>query len=63
MSRATINDVAREANVSKKTVSRVLNQEPNVHLDTRQRVLDAMNKQNLYKVYFCCCSIPFILFY
>lgn len=44
MSRATINDVAREANVSKKTVSRVLNQEPNVHLDTRQRVLDAMNK-------------------
>ena len=46
MSRATINDVAREAHVSKKTVSRVLNQEPNVHLDTRQRVLDAMERLN-----------------
>ncbi len=46
MSRATINDVAREAQVSKKTVSRVLNQEPNVHLDTRQRVLDAMEMLN-----------------
>ena len=43
MTRATINDVARVAEVSKKTVSRVLNQEPNVHLETRQRVLDAMN--------------------
>lgn len=46
MTRATINDVAKAAEVSKKTVSRVLNQEPNVHLDTRQRVLDAMGKLN-----------------
>jgi LacI family transcriptional regulator len=46
MARTTINDVARHANVSKKTVSRVLNQEPNVHIDTRQRVLDAMNELN-----------------
>ena len=46
MTRATINDVARLAEVSKKTVSRVLNQEPNVHTDTRQRVLDAMSHLN-----------------
>jgi len=46
MARATINDVANSAGVSKKTVSRVLNQEANVHLDTRQRVLDAMEQLN-----------------
>lgn len=36
--RATINDVAREAKVSKKTVSRVINQSPYVKGDTRERV-------------------------
>ncbi|MFN7129080.1 MAG: LacI family DNA-binding transcriptional regulator [Brevundimonas sp.] len=36
--RATINDVAREARVSKKTVSRVINQSPFVKTDTRERV-------------------------
>ncbi len=36
--RATINDVAREAQVSKKTVSRVINQSPFVKQDTRERV-------------------------
>lgn len=36
--RATINDVAREAQVSKKTVSRVINQSPFVKEDTRERV-------------------------
>ena len=36
--RATINDVAREAQVSKKTVSRVINQSPFVREDTRERV-------------------------
>lgn len=36
--RATINDVARLANVSKKTVSRVINQSPLVREDTRERV-------------------------
>lgn len=36
--RATINDVARLANVSKKTVSRVINQSPLVRADTRERV-------------------------
>src|SRR5437899_9245586 len=36
--RATINDVARLANVSKKTVSRVINQSPFVRDDTRERI-------------------------
>lgn len=36
--RATINDVARLAKVSKKTVSRVINDSPNVRDDTRERV-------------------------
>ena len=37
----TINEVAAEAGVSIKTVSRVLNREPNVREDTRKRVLAA----------------------
>ena len=36
--KATINDVARRAGVSMKTVSRVLNKEPNVAVNTRERV-------------------------
>lgn len=36
--RATINDVARVAAVSKKTVSRVINQSPFVRQDTREKV-------------------------
>ncbi|CAN5412465.1 LacI family DNA-binding transcriptional regulator [soil metagenome] len=36
--RSTINDVARVARVSKKTVSRVINQSPSVKGDTRERV-------------------------
>lgn len=36
--RPTINDVARQAGVSKKTVSRVINQSPLVRPDTRERV-------------------------
>ena len=36
--RATINDIARLAGVSKKTVSRVINQSPLVREDTRERV-------------------------
>lgn len=36
--RATINDVARVAGVSKKTVSRVINQSPSVRGETRDRV-------------------------
>ena len=35
---ATINDIARIAGVSKKTVSRVINQSPFVKADTREKV-------------------------
>jgi LacI family transcriptional regulator len=37
-SRPTINDIARIADVSKKTVSRVLNKSPFVSAETRQKV-------------------------
>jgi LacI family transcriptional regulator len=40
--RATMNDVARLAGVSIKTVSRVVNDEPGVHADTVERVLAAI---------------------
>ena len=39
---ATINDVAQQAGVSIKTVSRVMNNEPGVRADTRARVLQVM---------------------
>jgi DNA-binding LacI/PurR family transcriptional regulator len=42
VSRQTLQDVARRAGVSKATASRVLNDSPQVHPDTRRRVLDAM---------------------
>ncbi len=45
-SRATMIDVARDAGVSFKTVSRVLNGESNVREKTRQLVLDAAEKLN-----------------
>ncbi|MFQ5534936.1 MAG: LacI family DNA-binding transcriptional regulator [Sphingomonadales bacterium] len=41
MSRVTINDVAARAGVSIKTVSRVMNREPNVRESTRKRVVKA----------------------
>ena len=41
MSRKTIHDVAKAAGVAIKTVSRVLNDEPNVRPETRARVLAA----------------------
>ncbi len=42
--RATINDIARLANVSKKTVSRVINQSPFVKEETRQRIGEIMQE-------------------
>lgn len=42
--RHTINDIARLANVSKKTVSRVINESPFVHGETRERVASIMAK-------------------
>lgn len=41
---ATINDIARIAGVSKKTVSRVINQSPLVREDTRDKVLALMKQ-------------------
>ena len=38
--RLTINDIARMAGVSKKTVSRVINRSPELNPDTRRRVDD-----------------------
>jgi LacI family transcriptional regulator len=43
---ATIKDVALRAQVSLKTVSRVINQEPSVHQNTRARVLKAIDELN-----------------
>jgi LacI family transcriptional regulator len=46
MARVTINDVARASGTSKKTVSRVLNDEPNVRDAVRERVLSAVAELN-----------------
>ena len=46
MSRATIENVAARAGVSIKTVSRVVNKEPNVREVTRERVLKAVEDLN-----------------
>lgn len=46
MIRVTIDDVARAAGASTKTVSRVLNNEPNVRESMRQRVLAAVSSLN-----------------
>jgi len=46
MQKATIDDVAALAGVSIKTVSRVVNTEPNVRESTRQRVQEAVLKLN-----------------
>jgi LacI family transcriptional regulator len=42
----TINDIARLANVSKKTVSRVINQSPFVREETRARINEIMTQVN-----------------
>ena len=44
MSSVTINDVARFAGVSKKTVSRVINNEINVSVETRDKVMAVINQ-------------------
>jgi LacI family transcriptional regulator len=46
--KATINDVASQAGVSKKTVSRVINNESNVREETRARVQQVMTELNYY---------------
>jgi len=44
--KATINDVAKHAGVSIKTVSRVMNNEPSVRQPTREKVMAAVNELN-----------------
>jgi len=44
--RVTVNDIARAANVSQTTVSRVLNNYPQVKEATRKKVLDAIEELN-----------------
>src|SRR6476469_6174358 len=46
--RAKINDVAAAAGVAIKTVSRVLNNEPNVREETRKRVLAVVKELNYH---------------
>lgn len=46
--RASIHDVAKAAGVAIKTVSRVLNNEPNVREETRARVLAAVKRLNYH---------------
>lgn len=48
MTRKTIHDVAKAAGVAIKTVSRVLNDEPNVREETRARVLEAVESLNYF---------------
>jgi LacI family transcriptional regulator len=44
--KSTINDVAKQAGVSIKTVSRVMNNEPSVRQLTREKVMDAVKELN-----------------
>ena len=44
--KASIDDVAKAAGVAIKTVSRVLNNEPNVREETRARVMVAVKRLN-----------------
>src|SRR5580704_16252692 len=46
LSSVTIQEVAELAQVSPKTVSRVINNEPTVRSDTRARILDAIEQLN-----------------
>ena len=46
MKKITIEDIAKDANVSIKTVSRVFNHEPNVRDETRKRVLEVAEALN-----------------
>jgi DNA-binding LacI/PurR family transcriptional regulator len=47
-SRLTIDDIAKMAGVSKTTVSRVINQKPDVHPNTRKRINDLIEEVNFH---------------
>lgn len=47
-SRLTIEDIAKMAGVSKTTVSRVINNKPDVHPDTRKRINDLIEQYNFH---------------
>lgn len=49
--RVTIKDVAREANVSIKTVSNVLNDTGSMRPDTRRRVEEVMRKLDIPSIF------------
>lgn len=44
----TIYDIAKEVGVSASTVSRVINERPGIKPETRQRVMEALEKHNYY---------------
>lgn len=46
--RITIIEIAKHAGVSRSTVSRVINNDPNVNAETRQRVRSVMQKMNFH---------------
>jgi LacI family transcriptional regulator len=48
--KVTIKDIAREANVSVTTVSRVINDKPDVGDDTRAKILKIIDEMNYLKV-------------
>ena len=52
MLRATIDHVAKLAGVSMKTVSRVVNREPNVRESTKKKVEAAISKQEMLELAF-----------
>jgi LacI family transcriptional regulator len=58
MPKATIDDVAELAGVSIKTVSRVVNQEPNVRDSTRDKVLAAIASLNDRGEWILVASLP-----
>jgi len=47
--RCTIDDIAREAGVSRATVSRVLNQKPDVSAQTRARILEILERRQFVR--------------
>ena len=58
--KSTIQDIARLAGVSKATVSRVLNQKPDVDPTTRERILRIIEEQGYTPNFFLQCDNHFM---